>query len=119
MKMKERLGRFVFLTEYRNVGNDKGLTLRVLGPTASSQQEEILRFDCFERQPHYHVGFSVPPVPIEASDPLRWTVEKLRKEFGHLLLDAGALPVNANEENMLADVLAVIENTASQEPTRS
>ena len=48
--MKEQLGRFVFLTEYRDVGNDKGLTVRVLGPTASSQQEEVLRFDCFEKK---------------------------------------------------------------------
>lgn len=117
--MKEPLGRFVFSTEYRDVGNDKGLTIRVLGPTSSSQQQEVLRFDCFEKQPHYHVGFSMPPVPIEASDPFRWTVEKLRQEFGQLLLDAGALPLNANEENTLADVLAVIEKTANQESARS
>jgi hypothetical protein len=116
--MQERLGRFVFLTEHRDVGNDKGLTIRILGPTASSQQEEVLRFDCFEKQPHYHVGFSVPPVPIEAPDPFRWTVEKLRQEFGELLRDAGALSLNANEENTLADVLAVIEKTANQEPAR-
>ncbi len=117
--MKEQLGRFVFLTEYRDVGNDKGLTVRVLGPTASSQQEEVLRFDCFEKKPHYHVGFSVPPVPIEAPDPFHWTVEKLRREFGKLLLDAGALPLNANEENTLAAVLAVIEKTANQKPAKS
>ena len=116
--MEERLGRFVFSTEYRDVGNDKGLTIRVLGPTASSQQEEVLRFDCFEKKPHYHVGFSVPPVPIEAPDPFHWTVEKLRREFGKLLLDAGALPLNANEENTLAAVLAVIEKTANQKPAR-
>ena len=117
--MKEQLGRFVFLTEYRDVGNDKGLTVRVLGPTASSQQEEVLRFDCFEKKPHYHVGFSVPPVPIEAPDPFHWTVEKLRREFGKLLLDAGALPLNANEENTLTAVLAVIEKTANQKPAKS
>ncbi len=117
--MEERLGRFVFSTEYRDVGNDKGLTIRVLGPTASSQQEEVLRFDCFEKKPHYHVGFSVPPVPIEAPDPFRWAVEKLRREFGKLLLDAGALPLNANEENTLAAVLAVIEKTANQKPAKS
>jgi len=117
--MEERLGRFVFSTEYRDVGNDKGLTIRVLGPTASSQQEEVLRFDCFEKQPHYHVGFSEPPVPIEAPDSFHWTVEKLRREFGKLLLGAGALPLNANEENALADVLAVIEKTANQKPAKS
>ncbi len=116
--MEERLGRFVFSTEYRDVGSDKGLTIRVLGPTASSQQEEVLRFDCFEKRPHYHVGFSVPPVPIEAPDPFRWTVEKLRREFGQLLLDAGALPLDADEENTLAAVLAVIEKTTNQESAR-
>ncbi len=116
--MEERLGRFVFSTEYRDVGNDKGLTIRVLGPTASSQQEEVLRFDCFEKKPHYHVGFSVPPVPIEAPDPFRWAVEKLRREFGQLLLDAGALPLNADEEDVLADTLAVIEKTTNQESAK-
>ncbi|MFQ5759638.1 MAG: hypothetical protein ACE5HM_01545 [Acidiferrobacterales bacterium] len=40
--MKEPLGRFVFSTEYRDVGNDKGLTIRVLGPTSSSQQQAAL-----------------------------------------------------------------------------
>lgn len=116
--MKERLGRFVFLTEYRDVGNDKGLTIRVLGPSGSSQQKEILRFDCFERKPHYHVGFSEPPVPIAAPDPFRWTVEKLRQDFGQLLLNAGALPLNADEEDTLVDVLAVIEKTANRKSIR-
>jgi hypothetical protein len=35
------------------------------------------------------------------------------------LLDAGALPLNANEENTLAAVLAVIEKTANQKPAKS
>jgi hypothetical protein len=117
--MKERLGRFVFLTESRDVGADKGLTLRVLGPTASSQQEEVLRFDCFEKNPHYHVGFSVPPAPIKASDPFHWTVEKLRRELGQLLVDAGGLALNVDEEDALADVLAVIEKTANRESASS
>lgn len=112
--MKQRLGRFVFSTEYRDVGSDRGVTIRVLGPTASSQQEEVLRFDCFENNPHYHVGFSVPPASIKVSDPLRWTVDKLRQEFSKLLRDAGALPPNSQEENNLADVLAAIEKTADQ-----
>lgn len=116
--MQERLGRFVFSTAYRHVGSDKGLTIRVLGPNVSSQQEEVLRFDCFEKQPHYHVGFSVPPVPIEAPDTFRWAVEKLRREFGRLLLAAGALPLSANEGKALADALAVIEKTANQESAR-
>ena len=106
--MEERLGRFVFSMEYRDVGSDKGLTIRVLGPTASSQQEEVLRFDCFKKRPHYHVGFSEPPVPIEAPDPFQWTIEKLRQEFGQLLLDAGALPLNTNEKDTLVNVLAVV-----------
>ena len=77
---------------------------------------EVLRFDCFEKQPHYHVGFSEPPVPIEAPDAFRWAVEKLRRDLGKLLRHAGALPLNANEEDRLADVLAVIEKTANQKP---
>lgn len=117
--MQERLGRFVFSMEYRDVGNDKGLTLRVLGPTASSPQEEVLRFDCFENQPHYHVGFSTSPLPIEAPDPFQWIIEKLRREFGRLLVDAGGLALNVDEENALADVLAVIEKAANQKSAKS
>ena len=117
--MEERLGRFVFSTEYRDVGNDKGLTLRVLGPTASSPQEEILRFDCFENQPHYHVGFSGPPLPIKASDAFHWTLEKLHEELGRLLVDAGGLALNVDEVEALADVLAVIEKTAKPKSAKS
>ena len=53
-------------------------------------------------------------MPIAAPDPFRWTIEKLRREFGQLLLDAGALPLNADEEDMLVDVLAVIDKTANR-----
>lgn len=117
--MKEQLGRFVFSTEYRDVGSDKGLTVRVLGPTAGSEQEEVLRFDCFEKQPHYHVGFSTPPLPIEASDPFQWAVEKLHRELGQLLVDAGGLALNVDEAEALADVLAVIEKTACPKSAKS
>jgi hypothetical protein len=45
-------GRLRFGIEYRRLQNDQGICIHVFrGP--DDQQDEVLRFDCFERQPHY------------------------------------------------------------------
>ena len=74
----------------------------------SSSDEEILRFGCFERQPHYHIAWSYrndPFIPIDADDPFVWAVTKLTKDLPSLLEQAAALPMNELEQSKTVETL--------------
>lgn len=88
----ERLGPFTLGLIHRKVAGDQGYTIHVMGPVEGSE-EEVLRFDCFENGPHYHLGVTNrdgPVVPIDDENPFRWAVERIRTSFGELLEAAGA-----------------------------
>ena len=46
-------GGLTFYPEYRNFGGDRGPSIRVFGDV-DGNAKQILRFDCFENDPHYH-----------------------------------------------------------------
>ena len=75
-------GAIRFGLEYRNVSNDGGLAIHVLGDEAG-QEVELLAFDCFVNAPHYHYGprnknhriyWDKTVVP----DTLRWTLDQFK-----------------------------------------
>ena len=75
------------------VVEEDGLSLHVF---ATATGEEILRFDCFDDAPHYHLldAGRVRNIVIE-HDPgdgplLDWALPRLRDELPRLLADAGA-----------------------------
>ena len=108
-------GRFRFKLAYRNVGDDRGLAIHIHGPTPSAEDEEVLRFDCFEKQPHYHLAWSYrsdPFIPINSSEPFEWALRKLRSDLPTLLERAGALPMNEEELANLASTLTSIKTAA-------
>jgi hypothetical protein len=62
------------------------------------QQDEVLRFDCFERQPHYHYAWSTNDQYVSRDtaaegDPLQWTLARLRTRLAALRIRAGAAEV--------------------------
>ena len=71
--------------------------------------EEILRFDCFNKAPHYHYGFSYiaqPPVPIDPAavgDPLAWVCRCIQTRLPEMLgrAEASALGADCNRESLL------------------
>ena len=72
-----------FGLEYRRLAYDSGLAIHVLGDVAG-QEIELLAFDCFENEPHYHYGprnkneriyWDKTLVP----DTLRWTLEQFKE----------------------------------------
>ena len=73
------VGQLSLAVEYRFVGEEQGPSVHVFGPVDGTQ-EEILRFDCFDRIPHYHYGFSYidqAMVPIDTAavgDAFEWGV---------------------------------------------
>lgn len=80
--------------EYRKQASDAGLSFQVYGPDGD-EDSEILRFDCFERRPHYHLIKDSGMGKIErlskeiAPDPVRWTLERLKRDLAPLLWKAG------------------------------
>ena len=60
-------------------GADEGLTFDI---TTESEGKRILRFDCFYKNPHYHIGASgedaVHKMKDEGiADPVHWTLQQL------------------------------------------
>ena len=106
-------GRFRFRVAFRNVEGDQGLAVHVYGPTADSADEEVMRFDCFEKEPHYHLAWSYrndPFVRIESTDPFGWALAKLRDHIEDLLREASSLPMNESEKADLESTLSTIEH---------
>ena len=88
----EHVGPYTFALTFREVGGDRGPTLHIFGPVNGSR-EEILRFDCFANNPHYHLGWSyidAPFVAIKHPQPLTWVLDRLSKDFGEFVLRAQA-----------------------------
>jgi hypothetical protein len=74
--------------------DDGGMSLHVLG---TADGLEHLRFDCFEREPHYHYihqddrsNVVVRFDDVAEGDPTRWTLERVRSRLPEMLEHAGA-----------------------------
>ena len=102
------VGNLSFAVEYRHVGFEEGPSIHVFGELEGSF-EEILRFDCFNKAPHYHYGFSYidqPPVPIDPAavgDPLAWVCRCIQTRLPEMLAraEASALGADCNRESLL------------------
>ena len=87
-------GPIKFGVEYRNLGNDEGVAIHVLGDY-DGQEIELLTFDCFKNAPHYHYGprsknqrlyLDKTVVP----DPLGWALDLFKGgKVGPMLERAG------------------------------
>ncbi len=87
-------GSIKFGVEYRNLGNDEGVAIHVLGDY-DGQEIELLTFDCFKNSPHYHYGprsknqrlyLDKTVVP----DPLGWAIDLFKGgKVGPMLERAG------------------------------
>ena len=87
-------GPLTFGIEYRHLQDDQGICIHVFGDL-NGNQEEFLRFDCFERVPHYHYAWSqndryVPLDTAAEGDPLQWTLARLRARLPAMLIRADA-----------------------------
>jgi hypothetical protein len=81
-----------FGIEYRRLPNDQGICIHVFGGP-DDQQDEVLRFDCFDREPHYHYAWSkhdryVPLDTAAEGEPLQWTLARLRTRLPAMLIQA-------------------------------
>jgi len=113
-------GAITFGLMYRtNVGeaNDEGICIHVYGNDIAGPDKELLRFDCFRKTPHYHLGLShrdAPHIEIDDADPFNWSLSLLASSFETLLQDAGADSTERNAwEIELAPALEVLRREAA------
>jgi hypothetical protein len=82
-----------FTVEYRNTRTDRGPSLQVLGDV-DGKRTQLLRFDCFEHEPHFHYDPDGKNNRIflnttRVSDPIAWSMDYLRGNFTSLVRIAG------------------------------
>jgi len=82
-----------FAVDYRHTKTDRGPSLQVLG-NVDGKSVQLLRFDCFEHEPHFHYDPDGKNNRIflntaRVSDPIAWTIDYLRGNFASLVRIAG------------------------------
>jgi predicted DNA-binding ribbon-helix-helix protein len=82
-----------FEVEYRNTRTDRGPSLQVLGEV-DGKRVQLLRFDCFEHEPHFHYDPDGKNNRIflnktRMMDPITWSIDYLRGNFASLIRIAG------------------------------
>lgn len=108
---------YTFALTYRDVDVDRGPTIHVFGPV-NGTREEILRFDCFEKNPHYHLGWSYRDerfVKINDPEPFQWAIECLKNSFEDFVARANAdLDLTETSRREICEVLDRILAKAEQ-----
>ena len=125
-------GNIRFGLEMREQGNDGGLAIHVLSDLAGTpddsytEETELLAFDCFREEPHYHYGprnknhriyFDKTLVP----DPLEWTLSVLKAGKLKPMIEAAGYPGVAADldENLIASLMPRIEAKAREMQPKS
>jgi hypothetical protein len=110
-------GAVTFALGYRAQMVDQGVCIQVVGDVAG-QEKELLRFDCFDQEPHYHYA------PLEknerrfldkttAGNPVGWTLKQLRTRLPSMLEHAGYGEVASQlDSDLVASKLDEVDEAA-------
>ena len=110
-------GELRFVVEHRSQDGDGGATLRV--HSAGAEGSEWLRFDCFEKGPHFHLAPSGRDEITGLNrwaDNIDWTLGELRRDLRGYLKRAGC-EANPGTEPEILQTLAAVE-AAMRNPER-
>jgi len=97
-------------------GSDDVLTFNITTAGSEEEGKRILRFDCFYKNPHYHVGpsggenaaYKMKDEGIE--DSVRWTLEQLKTRCPSMVKQAGYEEIAARiDQQAIADQLTQLE----------
>ena len=106
----ETLGPVRLEVEHRSPGPAGGPTLRI---QRAADGHELLRFDCFAHQAHWHLDpdgrDEVTPIPL-AVESLDWTVAELRRDLAGYLAKAGLTDALPEPAAALERVEAALRN---------
>lgn len=86
-------GAIKFGLEYRDLLSDQGVCIHALGDV-DGEEVELLRFDCFDHEPHYHYGPEKRNTRLmldktTEGDPLDWTLTQLNERLPEMVRRAG------------------------------
>lgn len=96
-------------------GNDEGLTFDITTAGSEGAGKRILRFDCFYKNPHYHIGVSDDRSTHKmkdegVKDSVRWTLEQLKTRFPAMVKEAGYEEIAGKiDQRAIAEQLARLE----------
>jgi hypothetical protein len=96
-------------------GSDEGLTFDITTGAPADEAKRILRYDCFYKNPHYHIGASgddsVHKMKDEGvEDPVRWTLDQLKTRLSLMVQQAGYNEIAAKiDQQAIADQLTSLE----------
>ena len=95
-KVRVVVGGLRFEANRREFHSDEGTSLdggTTIEVYAEVDAEAVLRFDCFRKDPHYHVPASaLEPRHLDADeigDPLEWAYAQVRQHLPDLIREAG------------------------------
>jgi len=111
----EQAGMRMTVAHRRSGGGDEGLTFDITTAGPENEAKGILRFDCFYKSPHYHVGASGEDASHKmkdegVEDPVRWTLEQLKTRFPAMVKQAGYEEIAEKiDQQAIADQLTRLE----------
>ncbi|HXG24408.1 MAG TPA: hypothetical protein VNJ09_07640 [Chthonomonadales bacterium] len=87
------VGSLHFTVQERTFGGDGGPDIRVYGPKGGLRRQ-LLRFDCFRKQPHYHFDPEGRDehhtmTPEQARDSVGWALAQIEEKLPDLIRHAG------------------------------
>lgn len=117
-------GNIKFGLEYRDLLSDQGVCIHALG-NVDGTEVELLRFDCFDHEPHYHYGPAKRNERLmldqtTEGNPLDWAIVQLRNRLPDMVrragyddladnIDMGALADDLDQTDALAHKMALEE----------
>jgi hypothetical protein len=109
-------GGVTFHVEYRVFGGDRGPAIRVLGEV-EGRPVQLLRFDCFEKDPHYHYDpdgkdFHLSLNRETVPDPVAWALGELQRNLKVMIRTAG-YPTVAEKLDRQANTTALAKVAAA------
>lgn len=111
----EQAGMRMTVDHRRSGSGDEGLTFDMVVAVTKDREQTILRFDCFYKNPHYHIGPSgkhpVHHMKEEGiEDPVGWTLEQLKTRLPAMVTEAGYDEIaNRIDQQAIAEQLAKFE----------
>lgn len=120
-------GALKFALAYRDLMHDQGVCLQV-GANIDGRDVEVLRFDCFDQDPHYHYGPEKKNERLHldkttSGNPLGWTLSQLRNRLPQMIRRAGYEELasrldNYQQATLVANKLNEVEVTAREMAAR-
>jgi hypothetical protein len=108
------VGGLRFNVRYSNTNTDRGPSLRIYGDV-EDKSVQLLRFDCFETQPHFHYdpegkNNQLRMDKAKVTDPIAWTMDYIGGNIADLVRIAGYSELAGQlDEGVLTAALPTVE----------